>query len=493
MTIPFKNIPANIRVPLFYAEVDNSRANTAQANQRALIIGQITSAGTAIANIPVISQGPSDAQTVGGPSSMLALMTAMYRMNDQFGEVWYLPLADNGSAMAATGTVTIGGAPTANGTLYLYVGGVRYAVPVLTTQTSAQIATAISTAINADVACPVGASVVGSVVTLTADNKGPCGNDIDLRVNYLGPVGGEILPAGVTVTIAQMSGGATAPDMTTAIANLGDMPFDFIVCPYNDATSLNALQTLLNDQTGRWSYAKQIYGHVFAASRGTVGTLTTLGIGRNNQHETILGFYDSPTPNWLWSAALAGAAAVSLRADPAMPLQTVALQGVLAPPLQSRFILSDRNTLLYDGISTFMVGQDGTVYIENLITSYQKNAFGNPDNSYLEVETLFTLMYVLRFMRTMVTSKYARMKLAANGTRFAAGSNIVTPDIIRGDIIAAYRQLEYDGVVQNGDAFKAGLIVQQDSNNPNRVNVLWPGILINQLRIFALLAQFRLQ
>ncbi|WP_153010942.1 hypothetical protein, partial [Aquitalea magnusonii] len=25
-----------------------------------------------------------------------------------------------------------------------------------------------------------------------------------------------------------------------------------------------------------------------------------------------------------------------------------------------------------DGISTFMVGQDGTVYIENLITSYQK-------------------------------------------------------------------------------------------------------------------------
>ncbi|MCP1290933.1 phage tail sheath subtilisin-like domain-containing protein [Chromobacterium sp. S0633] len=493
MTIPFKNIPANIRVPLFYAEVDNSRANTAQANQRALIIGQITAAGTGVANVPVISQGVSDAQTVGGQNSMLALMTAKYRQNDQFGEVWYLPLADNAGALAATGTITIGGAPTANGTLYLYVGGVRYAIPVLTTQTSAQIATSIANIIGADAACPVTAAAAGSVVTLTAVNKGPCGNDIDLRMNYQGPIGGEQLPAGVSVTIAQMSGGATAPDMTTALANLGDMPFDFIVCPFNDATSLNALQSLLNDQTGRWSYSKQLYGHVFAAYRGTLGAQTTLGTTRNNQHETIIGFNDSPTPNWLWAAALAGAAAVSLRADPATPLQTVAIQGVLAPPLQSRFVLSDRNTLLFDGISTFMVGQDGTVYIENLITSYQKNAFGNPDNSYLEVETLFTLMYVLRFMRTIVTSKYARMKLAANGTRFAAGSNIVTPDIIRGDLIAAYRELEYQGLVQNGDAFKQGLIVQQDSNNPNRVNVLWPGILINQLRIFALLAQFRLQ
>ena len=45
MTIPFKTIPANLRIPLFFAEVDNSQANSAQANQRALIIGQITASG----------------------------------------------------------------------------------------------------------------------------------------------------------------------------------------------------------------------------------------------------------------------------------------------------------------------------------------------------------------------------------------------------------------------------------------------------------------
>nr|WP_246880822.1 phage tail sheath subtilisin-like domain-containing protein [Chromobacterium violaceum] len=289
-----------------------------------------------------------------------------------------------------------------------------------------------------------------------------------------------------------MSGGATAPSLATALANLGDQPFDFIVCPFNDTTSLNALQQFMNDQTGRWSYSKQLYGHVFAALRGTLGALTTFGVTRNNQHETVMGCYDSPTPAWLWAAATAAATAVSVRADPAQPLQTIPLIGVLAPPLQSRFQLTDRNTLLYDGISTFTVAQDGTVAIENLITTYQKNAFGNADNSYLEVETMFTLAYVVRFLRTRITSKFARTKLAADGTKFAAGSNIVTPSIIRGELVAAYGELEFAGIVQNSAAFKAGLVVELDANNPGRVNVLAPPTLVNQLRIFALLNQFRL-
>lgn len=496
MAIAFKNIPANIRVPLFYAEVDNSQANTGQINQRALIIGQVTAAAIAagtVPNVPIISQGASDAITVGGAGSMLALMTAAYRQNDTFGEVWYLPLADDPAAIAATGTVTISTAPTANGTLYLYIGGVRIAQSVLTTQTAAQIATALAATITATPNLPVTAAAALGVVTLTAVNKGPAGNDIDLRLNYQGTRGGEVMPIGLTVAIAQMTAGATAPNLTTALLNLGSQAFDFIVCPYTDTVSLDAMKALLNDTTGRWAWNLQLYGHFFAAYRGTLGSQVALGTARNDQHGTIMGVYDSPTPMWLWAAALTGATAVSVRADPALPVQTVAIQGVLAPPLQSRFQLTDQNTLLYDGISTFSVADDGTVSIQNLITTYQKNAFGNADNSYLEIETMFTLAFVLRALKTMVTSKYARVKLAANGTRFAAGSAVVTPNVIRADLIAKYRELESAGLVQNADAFKQGLIVQQNTQNPNRVDVLFPGILINQLRIFALLNQFRLQ
>lgn len=501
MAIEFPIIPTTLRSPLFYAEVDNTNANTAQLNQRALIIGQITSSGAATPNVPLISQGPADAITQGGNGSQLALMTAYYRNIDTFGEVWYLPLLDAGGAVAATGTVTLTAAPTAAGVFNLYVAGTNIALPVLPTQTTSQIATALAAAINAAVAAnttsllPVTAAAATNVVTITARNAGLAGNDIDLRVNYRGTLGGEVTPTGMTWTLsgAQLTGGLTNPTttLTTALANLLDQPFDFIITPWNDSASLAQLAGFLSDVSGRWSYANQLYGHVYGAYRGTLSARTTFGTSLNNQHTSIMGFYDSPTPSWLWAAALGAASAMSVRADPGLPHQTLVLQNVLAPPLVSRDNLSARNTMLYDGISTFTVDGAGAVHIDNLITTYQTNAFGQPDNSYLQIERMWLLTYVLRAMAGLVTSKYGRCKLAANGTRVSPGSNVVTPNIIRADLIAEYQTFCDLGICQNPTAFAAGLIVQQNALNSNRVDVLWDGQLINQLQIFALLAQFR--
>jgi phage tail sheath gpL-like len=492
MTVPFSNSPANLRVPLFYAEVDNSQANSGAQTQRTLIIGQVTASGNGVVNVPVLGQGVSDAKAKGGLGSMLALMTDAYVRADDFGEVWFLPLADAAGGVAAAGTVLIAGTPTATGVISLYIAGQLLSLTVTTGEIAADIATALAALVNSSSNLPVTAAATTATVTLTAKNKGLTGNEIDLRLNYQGSSSGEATPAGLTLTLTQMASGATNPTLDTALANLGDEPFDFIVCPYTDTASLNALKNLLNDKTGRWSYANQIYGHVFAALRGTVSTLSTAGNARNNQHETIMGFNDSPSPAWIWAADVAGTAAVALRADPGRPLQTLALSTVLAPPSASQFILGERNTLLWDGISTFVVGSDGTVSINNLITTYQENAFGAADDSYLQVETLFLLMFVLRAQQSLVTSKYSRVKLAANGTRFAPGSAIVTPNTIRADLIAQYGELEFNGYVQDAAGFAKGLIVEKNSVNPNRVDVLWPGTLINQLRIFALLAQFRL-
>ncbi|SRR5579859_185202 len=494
-TIPFQHIPSNIRVPLFYGEVSNSQANTGGTNQRALLIGQILATGAAAPNVPLRSQGPADAILQGGNGSILALMANAYFDNDEFGEVWYLPLSDAGGAVAATGSINITAAPTAAGTLSVYIKGQLVAVPITAAETPAAIATALAAAINAPGNLPVNATVDGttpSKVDLVAKNAGLVGNDIDVRLNYQGAAAGEVTPTGMTVTITAMANGATNPTLTTGLANLLDMPFDFIACSLTDAASMTALQAFLSDTTGRWSWQQQVYGHVFYAYRGTGASQTTFGVTRNNQHESVMGFYDSPSAAWEWSAAIAGAVAQSVRADAALPLQTLPVYGVLAPPLASRFNLAERNILLYDGISTFTVDQSGQIYLENVITTYQTNAFGQADTSYLQVETLFTLMFVLRAMATMVTSKYARVKLAADGTRIAPGSAIVTPSTIKADIIAKYQELEQDGYVQNSAAFAKAVIVQQNATNPNRIDVLWPGTLIDQLRIFALLAQFRL-
>lgn len=493
--VPFHQIPANIRVPLFYAEVDASHANTASPNLRALLIGGKTAAGSAPANVPLISQGAADAKAQCGVGSILAQMTDTYRKGDPFGEVWYLPLSDDAGGAAAVGSVAFTGPATAAGVLSLYLGGDLVAVPVANATAATAVATAVAAAINANVNLPVTAAVDGvtaSKVNITAKNKGLTGNDIDIQVNFLGSAAGEATPAGVVPTITAMAGGLVNPSLTAALANLQDLPFEFIACAYTDATSLTALTALLNDTAGRWSWSTQIYGHYFIAYRGTFSDLTTFGTAKNDQHGSVIGINGSPTPTWRWAAALAAQAAVSVRADQAQPIRSVVLQGVLAPPVTARFSLTQRNTLLFDGVSTFNVDIAGNVILEKLITMYQLNTFGSPDNSYLDAETMFNLAGILRRLKGVVTSKYGRSKLAADGARLQPGSAVVTPNIIRGDIIATYRQMEDEGLVQQSDLFAQSLIVQKNAQNPNRVDVLWPGILIDRLDIFALLAQFRL-
>ena len=115
------------------------------------------------------------------------------------------------------------------------------------------------------------------------------------------------------------------------------------------------------------------------------------------------------------------------------------------------------------------------------------------DTAYELVTTLATLARLIRNQRQAITTKFPRCKLANDGTRFGPGQAIVTPSIIKTEILSEYTLDMYNGLVENYAAFEQHLLVERDPNDPNRINVLYPPDLINQLRIFAVLAQFRLQ
>lgn len=92
----------------------------------------------------------------------------------------------------------------------------------------------------------------------------------------------------------------------------------------------------------------------------------------------------------------------------------------------------------------------------------------------------------------MPSKDYAR-QICGPGTRFGPGQAIVTPSVIKGELLATYRQLERAGIVENYELFKKYLIVERDANDPNRLNTLFPPDYVNQLRVFAVVNQFRLQ
>ncbi|WP_462373116.1 phage tail sheath C-terminal domain-containing protein [Turicimonas muris] len=503
MSISFNNIPSDVRTPLFYAEVDNSMANSAASAQTTLLIGQMTE-GKADPLVPVLVTGDSQGKDLFGRGSELARMNTIYRKNDPSGQVWAIPLSDPDAATVASGTYTISGLPTLAGVLSIYIGADRVQVPVGVDESPAEVAASIASVINGKPDLPVtaeasasqeGAAVEEGYVTVSTKNKGANGNDIALGLNIQGYGAGEETPEGLSVKITAMAGGTGSPDFAELdLAQImGDDQYDFILMPYCDTVSLQYFQEVMGDTSGRWAPDKQQYGHVYTCKRDTISELQKFGVGRNDQHMTIIGIEpDVPSLSIEVLAAYGAQNAAKISIDPARPTQTLELIGITSAPHGKRFTMSERQVLLTNGIATEYT-ESGYMRVERAITTYQKNRFGEEDNSYLDSETLHTLAYIIRSLRSCITSKYPRHKLASDGTRFGAGQAVVTPSIIRGELIAMYTKLEEKAIVENADLFAKYLIVERNKNDPNRIDVLLPPDLVNQLRVFAVLAQFRLQ
>jgi phage tail sheath gpL-like len=486
-SINFTHYPTSNRVPGVFVEMDPSQANTATVLQRSLLIGQKLAAGTAIPGEPLLVQSLVQVLQTCGQGSMLAAMAARYLTIDQFGALYILPLLDNPAGVAATGTLTITGVATQSGTVNQYIAGTLVQVPVYVGDTAAIVATGLVDAITANLDLPCTAANAAGVVTLTAKHKGLAGNDIDLTLNYLGTAGGEYSVPGITIVAVKFANGTANPLLTDALGNLLDTAFDFIGLPYNDTASLNAMQEFFSDATGRWAWNEALYGGGFCAYRGTLGQATAFGEARNDQHMACMAYQGSPDPVWIWAAEVTAWCASSLRVDPGLPLQYITTT-LKAPQIADRWSLGERNTLLYSGLSTFRIGDDNSVIIERMATTYQENAAGAPDNSYLDVETMYGLMFVARDLAIYLLSKYARKKLVSDTTVILAGSNCVSAPLIRASVISEYRALEAAGYVQNSATFAKNVIVQNAGNG--LVKILAPVDLVNQLRQMAILLQF---
>ena len=323
-------------------------------------------------------------------------------------------------------------------------------------------------------------------MTLTARNAGASG-DVDVRHSYQPD---ESLPAGVALTIAVATAGATDPDISDALDAVVDERFNVLAHPYNAAAAMTTLETEL---AARWGPTRQHDGVAFTAFRGTAAAATTYGNGRNSPYSVVMAISTSPSSVVQWAGAIAGAVALSAAADPALPFQTLPLRGILPAPLANRFSHAERETLLSDGIATHTVDRSGVVSIERLVTTYQTAAGGVPDAAYRDANTLFTLSLLRASFRQRFATRFARYKLANDGTRFGPGQRVVTPSTARAEAISLFRLWERAGLVENADRFKEGLVVERNDTDPNRLDFLLPPDLVNQLRVIAASISFTLQ
>jgi len=481
MSITFLSIPTGLKVPGTYVEFDTSKAQQGASiqNHVALLVGQRLSAGTKPAGQIDAITSAAQARQYYGPGSMLAKMAESFiNANGGVNAVKAISLDDDGGAVKAAGSFEILTAPSAAGTLSLYIAGKKYAVAVAATDTEAAIITALIALVVADDDRQVDVAVDGGnpdSMDITARHGGEAPNDIDIRLNY----NGEVLPTGITSTIVAMTGGTTNPDVASVIAAMGETQYHEIAQPYSDTANLLLFTTELDD---RWGPIRQNDGHLYYCRKESFAAHSTFLDGRNNGQETVMNVA-GPTPTWQWAANIAAQIASAAQADPALPFETLALTQVNMPTEAELFSFTERDQFLKAGSSTFTVDAGGVVRIERMRTTRVENEFDAPDEALADLNPKLTLSYLRFDFRVNWATKFSRHKLADDGTRFGAGQRIMTPKIGKAESIARFRLWEELGLVEGVDQFKRDLIVERSSSDVTRLDILLPPDLINQLRV----------
>ncbi len=486
--ITFQNIPTTYRTPGAYTEVDNSRAlkGLVQQPHKVLILAQKEAAGTASKEkvYPIPNEVIADGYF--GQGSILARMVRAFKANNPNTDLYAMALSETGTA-AASGMLSFAGSATKNGTLWLMIGGVPVTVQVTSGWSTTDVASAVVAVVssNPQYMC-VTASLTTSRVLFKAIGSGAIGNYYDIRTNYYD---GQSDPPGLSVYLTALAGGSGQPTLTSAWAVCHATQFNEIITPYTDATTLAALEAEL---TSRYDPQINLQGFAFTAVRGTQASCATLGTSRNSPHVSIIGAYDSPTNPEIWAAAYGAVCAAAMEADAGRPTQFLKLTGVLLPPVASQWGRSERDSLLYSGIATYVADSGNNVVLERSITTYRTNALGAPDPSYLDINQLFLIMAIRFQYNTRMINRFIsqRFKLADDSFPVQPGSMVATPKTIKQEIVSLFADLQEIGYIENLQDFINNLVVERDLTDVNRVNVLLPVNLINQFRVLATTLQF---
>lgn len=340
---------------------------------RLALLGQYNTGKTPTNNVPALLTSEADAISLYGRGSLLHLMARKAFGQAPGATIYAIPLADG--TTAGTGTIVVTGAATGAGTIALFIAGQKVSVAIAASDATTAIATKIDAAINAALDLPVTSGVVSSTVTLTSRYKGVIANDIRIQRDLdAGDAAAE--PAGFTATIAAtLTSGATNPDPTAALAALGGTWFTAIVCPYQDSTSIAAMEAAALVRAG--SGVKMPFLSVFGYT-GSKANYQTAVNARNSPYAMWLPAEDSPClPQEV--AACAGALYVSRQqSKPGSPMRGVSVVGIRAGQAAAWTQADNEATVLKGGCTTRNL-VDGSVATIDLATTYKTNTLGVVD------------------------------------------------------------------------------------------------------------------
>lgn len=449
---------------------------------RIALLGQFNSGFTPTANVAQEVTSAEEVAARCGRGSMLHLMAKRAFDQAPTTKKYIVPLADAGSSTAATGSIALTGTATKAGTMARFIAGKKISIPVSVGDTAANVAARIKTLIDAALDLPVTVAVTTGTATFTAKFKGTLGNAIRIQKDLdTGDFEGE--PAGLTETITQMSSGAGDPDPSTALAALGGTWYTAIANPYADATGIAAIEAAGETRSSPAGINLPFMGVIgFTGSRADFVTAVT---ARNSKYVSWVPVEDSPMP--AFEIAASGAALYASRQEiqPGTPMRGRKLVGIRAGSAAG-WTGTEEDAVVKAGGSTTRASPDGSVSMQDFVTTYKTNAAGAPDDLYRFANWLGNWQFKLYSLNALFNSDPFIDALVVDDKAKTDVDYAISPKIVKAFAIQLIDELwvKY-GLTKERNAVVKGIKTEIDSGNPGRINLLIPDVFSAGLRIIA--------
>lgn len=426
---------------------------TSDTAQSVLLVGQMVSAAIVAASTPTDLLREDDGANYFGAGSIIDFACRAAFLANPFVKMTAVGVADAG--VKAAGTVTFVGAAAISTVYRLRIAGVEYATDITVGDAIATMATNVAAKVNADPNCPVTAGAASGVVTLTADNGGTVGNGIAIRGAFDAPVAQVVTVA--TLSGASLSAGTGAVSIAAALASATGKRYHKIAVLLDDSASGGAAKSSTDSEGD----AEHNHGEVYVqACNAVLATSTALALAQNANRGILASI--SGSESWSVAICAAMAAAMSREEVATRPYNTMVLNGILPPPVTTRWTRTETRTLLDNGCTPLVVLPGEQVAILRAVVTGVKNASGNFDYSTLDVTKIQGFDFFRDNIILMFNSNYPKARWADSDPDGLLPSDVATPEKVKADLINVARDMEALGIVSNVDALKDQFLVEKN-------------------------------
>ena len=293
---PVTGYPSSWRAPFVAMELllGQGPSSASAGPREACYCAAMTSAGTWTAGTLYPVTNEQDVITGAGVGSMAHRMARFHLNKNPRGKLYILPYAatSGGSPVAAAGTITYVGTPTATGQTQVYVCGELITQNFTTSDTITTIAANVRDKVNAKVWLPVTATASAGVVTLTAKIAGASQGDgttgiirfralVDAGKGLTSPPATSGAALGLGTGTAGADGTTTElANLTAALANVTTVRLYYMGFSVWDTTSLSTIKTHMVNKNAP---SPGLTGRAFYGDTRTLSAALTVSNNKNTE------------------------------------------------------------------------------------------------------------------------------------------------------------------------------------------------------------------